>query len=368
MRYLFYVVNGIGIGHLCRMLGVADAIKKLEPKSEILFISEVDDPQMLKEHGYAYFYVPPLHRILEDNGYKNLPSDPLIAIRNTTIDSVILNFQPNVIVHDTLTDNRLIKMGTVVGAKQVLILRLHKDMSTYISKNYNLLKDMSIIALPYQSRDEIPFSLFSGFQEKLILAGPILRRSVSQIDIVSSKNKYQIQDEKFTIVISNGGGSDLHGYQDRFWEVMAEVFDRVDLQSNNIDIIAVTGPLNSYSQIFKNNQIKTVQFEPKLIDLFASANLVIARGGFNTVLELTTVGVPAICVPAWRKSDNQDERIVQASNKFPNIQNTNLDPADIYQKTLSVSKSVKWHFQPLADDPIENNKKYLAGLIIKQAT
>lgn len=368
MRYLFYVVNGIGIGHLCRMLGIADAIKKLEPNSEILFISEVDDPQMLKEHGHAYFYVPPLHRILEGNGYKNLPSDPLIAIRNTTIDSVILNFQPNVIIHDTLTDSRLIKMGTVVGAKQVLILRLHKDMSTYISKNYNLLKDMSLIALPYQSRDEIPFNLFSGLQEKLILAGPILRRSISQIDIASSKTKYQIHNEKFTIVISNGGGSDLHGYQDSFWEVMAEVFDHVDLQSNHIDIIAVTGPLNSYSQIFKNNQIKTIQFEPKLIDLFASANLVIARGGFNTILELTSVGVPAICVPAWRKSDNQDERILLASEKFNNILTASLNHSDINQKISSLLKSKKWYFQPHKYDPIETNKRNLAGLIIKQAT
>ncbi|EKD99600.1 MAG: hypothetical protein ACD_22C00224G0001 [uncultured bacterium] len=368
MRYLFYVVNGIGIGHLCRMLGVADAVKKLEPTSEILFISEVDDPQMLKEHGYAYFYVPPLHRLLEDSGYKNLPSDPLIAIRNSTIDSVILNFQPNAIVHDTLTDSRIIKMGKVVGAKQVLILRLHKDMSTYISKNYDLLKDMSLIALPYQNRDEVPLKLFSRLQEKLILVGPILRRSLSQIDTTSTKNKYQINDSRFTIVISNGGGSDLHGYLDSFWETISHVFYHKDLQNNGIDIIAITGPLTSYTQVFKNNKIKIVQFEPKLIDLFASSNLVIARGGFNTVLELAIVGVPSICIPAWRKSDNQDDRVVQASEKFPNILNANLDPADIYQKILSISKSAKWRFQPQMDDPIENNKKYLAGLIIKQAT
>lgn len=368
MRYLFYVVNGIGIGHLCRMLGIADAIKKLEPQSEILFISEVDDPQMLKEHGYAYFYVPPVHRLLEDNGYKNLPSDPLLAIRNSTIDSVILNFQPNVIIHDTLTDGRLIKMGTVVGAKQVLILRLHKDMSAYVSRNYDLLKDMSLIALPYQSRDEVPIKLFSGLQEKLILAGPILRRSTSQIDITSTKTKYQIDNSKFNIIISNGGGSELHRYQDSFWQVMSQTFDNIDLQSLNIDVVAVTGPLTSYTQIFKNNKIKIVQFEPKLIDLFACANLVIARGGFNTVLELTTLGVPSICIPAWRKSDNQDDRIVQASEKFSNIRTASLDPADVYQKMLSVHGSTKWQFQRPRHDQIENNKKYLAGLIIKQAT
>ena len=35
------------------------------------------------------------------------------------------------------------------------------------------------------------------------------------------------------------------------------------------------------------------EFEPNLLDLFAAANLVVARGGYNTVLELWEVGVPA---------------------------------------------------------------------------
>lgn len=108
------------------------------------------------------------------------------------------------------------------------------------------------------------------------------------------------------------------------------------------------------------------EFEPHLLDLFAAANLVIARGGYNTVLELREAGVPAICVPAERAGESQEERIRRAAETGEQIRLVGLNVDALVREIRRIAGEARWHYEP-GDSlmTIQANKAALAERLIR---
>jgi UDP-N-acetylglucosamine:LPS N-acetylglucosamine transferase len=102
-------------------------------------------------------------------------------------------------------------------------------------------------------------------------------------------------------------------------------------------------------------------FEPRLFDLLAAAHLAITRGGYNTVLELRLLGVPAICIPAWRGAEDQRARIQAAAREAGRIRLGSLDPGHLVAVIRAVAGEAWWRYQlDDASDDIAVNKLMLA--------
>jgi predicted glycosyltransferase len=103
------------------------------------------------------------------------------------------------------------------------------------------------------------------------------------------------------------------------------------------------------------------EFEPRLFDLFAAANLVIARGGYNTVLELKQLGIPAICIPARRGTEDQKGRIRMARQAGANIQLGSLASSSLAASIRTVAEEAWWRCQTTdKSDEIVANRATLA--------
>jgi UDP-N-acetylglucosamine:LPS N-acetylglucosamine transferase len=76
----------------------------------------------------------------------------------------------------------------------------------------------------------------------------------------------------------------------------------------------VTGPLfNDWWKLNLVDGVRVIPFDPYLSSTFASADVIICQAGYNTIAEVTQLGVPAICVPADRDMDDQYARAEQAA-------------------------------------------------------
>lgn len=79
MKILFYAINGIGVGHLSRLIGIAEEIMRLDLNTQSFFISEISDTRLLKLHNLPFFHLPPLHAIKEDSQWKGIRKNSLKA-------------------------------------------------------------------------------------------------------------------------------------------------------------------------------------------------------------------------------------------------------------------------------------------------
>jgi predicted glycosyltransferase len=75
---------------------------------------------------------------------------------------------------------------------------------------------------------------------------------------------------------------------------------------------------------------------PDLPQLCWASHLVVGRGGYNTIHELAAMGVPSLCHPGWRESDDQAERIRGASRLHGNIRLAEDDSEGLAAQILDV--------------------------------
>jgi len=57
-RFLFYAVNGLGLGHVTRLLAIARKLRAHLPLSEIIFLTSSEAEDVIFREGFAAFKVP----------------------------------------------------------------------------------------------------------------------------------------------------------------------------------------------------------------------------------------------------------------------------------------------------------------------
>src|SRR5437016_5130165 len=57
-RILFYAVDGLGLGHVTRLLAIARKVRALAPEAEIVFLTSSEAENILYREGFAAFKVP----------------------------------------------------------------------------------------------------------------------------------------------------------------------------------------------------------------------------------------------------------------------------------------------------------------------
>lgn len=362
MGILFYAVESIGVGHLSRMLGIAEAIRQIQPELPILFITEANDARLLEEHGFPYYQLPASHAF----GNKRWRTARQAGEQafNQILGAILIAHKPILIVHDTTIQPQLYKLAVERGIAQALIMRERRDLLTYLAQHRAELDTFKLIAFPHQPEELPDLSVLRQPEDKLIFCGPILRRTISDLQVDEIREQYGLKPDELTIVVTNGGGNAMRYFDDDFMSIVLNAIQSIEVKLPPLRVIAVTGPLSRrripWVDLAKGKMIIR-EFEPRLFDLFAAANLVIARGGYNTVLELEQLGVPAICIPARRGVESQEQRIRRAADAGKQIRLGELDVNALGREIRQIAGGPLWRYELSGKlDGIAANKISLA--------
>lgn len=93
-RFLFYCVNGNGLGHLTRMLAIARQVRRLAPESDILFLTSSEHTNLLWREGIASVKVPSFEALSNDRRL------PVSQLAHALATQVVATFRPHVVVVD----------------------------------------------------------------------------------------------------------------------------------------------------------------------------------------------------------------------------------------------------------------------------
>ncbi|MEO6884379.1 MAG: undecaprenyldiphospho-muramoylpentapeptide beta-N-acetylglucosaminyltransferase [Bacteroidia bacterium] len=305
MKSLKVIISGGGTGgHIFPAIAIANALKKINPDIDILFVGAEGKMEMEKVPAAGYKIVG-----LKISGFQrkitlaNL-SFPFKLIRSVWKAKNILKiFQPNVVVGVG---------GYASGA--VLRVAIKKNIPTLIQEqnsypgitNKILSKGVQKICVAYGGMEKyFP-------KEKIIVTGNPVRQ-----DILNLEGKRQRGLEHFNlsgdkkIVLVIGGSLGARTINESIVGCLPKLIE------NNIQLIWQTGKIffptaQNETKKYENDCIKTFDFITKMDYAYAVADVVVSRAGASSVSELCLVKKPAILIPSPNVAEDHQTKNAMA--------------------------------------------------------
>ena len=320
------IISGGGTGgHVFPAIAIANAVTKMQPETEILFVGAHGRIEMEKvpEAGYKIIglKISGFHRKLT---WKNLSFLFKLILSLYKAKSIIKQFKPDIVIGvGGYASGPVLKIAT-----RKKIPTLIQEQNSYPGiTNRILAKKVNYICVAYTGMGEF-------FPEnKIVLTGNPVRQDITEL---SGKREiacetFGLHPAKKTILIIGGslGARTIN----------ESIINNLDLfRNNDIQLIWQTGKIfysTAFSACQKSNH--NIFFPHAFIsrmDLaYAAADIIISRAGAIAISELCLVGKPVILVPSPNVSeDHQTKNALALSNSNAAI----LVKDDVAHEILSV--------------------------------
>lgn len=302
------IISGGGTGgHVFPAIAIANALRRIEPDVDILFVGANGRMEMDR--------VP-------EAGYEIVGLDIQGIDRHSLLNNLALPFK---MINSLIKARKIIKefgadVAVGVGgyaSGPLLMVANNMGLPTLIQEqnsyagvtNKWLAKKAEKICVAYAEME----SFFPA--EKLILTGNPIRRD--SVDIEGKRESalqiLGLQPEKKTILILGGslGAKQMNGY---VLDVIDELGGKEDVQ-----FIWQTGKAY-YADIERSldmdklipGNMKVVPFLERMDLAYAAADLIISRAGAGTISELCVVGKPVILIPSPNVAEDHQTKNAQA--------------------------------------------------------
>jgi len=297
-----YLISGGGTGgHIFPAVSIANALKELDPKADILFVGALGRMEMerVPQAGYKIVGLP-VRGFNRAQPWKNI--SVLWDLMRSLIQArkIIRDFRPDVGVGvGGYASGAAMKMAARMGVPILL-----QEQNGFAGVTNKLLKDdAQVICVAYEGMEKF----FP--KDKIILTGNPVRQNLTE-------GKRVKKDRKTLLII--GGSLGAKTINDAIAAHLKE------LSEANIDVVWQTGKLyydrclTSLQSAICNLQstIECHAFLSDMPDRYAQADLVISRAGASSISEICLLGKPAILVPSPNVAeDHQTHNAMALVNK-----------------------------------------------------
>lgn len=307
MRVIFSA-GGTG-GHIFPALSVADALKKILPDTEILFIGALGRMEMerVPAQGYKIIGLPIAgfqRQMSLKNVWLNIQLPFKIVSSLLKVRGIIKKFKPDVVVGF----GGYASGPTLRAAASANIPTILQEQNSYAGvTNKILARNAKIICVAYPDMEKYFPS------EKIIFTGNPVRAEISSKKNLKNAEAYKyfgLDESKKTIAILGGslGARTLNNIMSdniEFWK-----------SHNDVQVIWQCGKF--HFENLKNSEtaqlpnIKIMPFVQQMNFLYDSADAIITRSGALTVSELCIVGTPTIFVPSPNVAEDHQTKNAMA--------------------------------------------------------
>jgi UDP-N-acetylglucosamine--N-acetylmuramyl-(pentapeptide) pyrophosphoryl-undecaprenol N-acetylglucosamine transferase len=292
-KYKILISGGGTGGHIFPAIAIADALKKLSPGCDILFVGAKGKMEMEKvpQAGYPIegLWISGLQRSLN---LKNLLFPFKLIFSMMKASAIIRKFSPDVVVGvGGYASGPTLKMA----ARRKIPVVIQEQNSFPGITNKWLAKEANRICVAYDGLDRwFPAG-------KIIKTGNPVRENV--VDIAGKKQKalryFGLSDDK-PVVLVVGGSQGARSINESI------ALHLRDLEKAGLQLIWQTGKLfTDQAQKEINNQIsenrrndfKVNQFINRMDYAYSVADMVVSRAGAIAISELSAVGKACILIP-----------------------------------------------------------------------
>ncbi|WP_394847278.1 glycosyltransferase [Pendulispora brunnea] len=294
MKIAFHAINGVGLGHLVRVLALANEVRALVPGARILVVTNARDPSMLTRAGIDFVAFPPrLHEPHADPRRVDSALPP--ALEEAALLAVFETFAPDLVVFDTHAPMGVVRQ--LRGPRAVLVLReLRPDaLRAFLASGAPAWFDR--IVVPHDA-DEVNMPLESA---PLSIVGHVVSTHALAARNVAPQEGTRV------VAMAGGGGQPLDAA--RYTRAVADGHLLARARIPGLETVLVLGPygeMPAHAEDFPGLTMRRSVAD--LPGLWARANLVISQAGYNAIAEIRTLAKPAILIPGFRKAEDQRAR------------------------------------------------------------
>lgn len=310
-RILIHAINHVGLGHLNRSIAMAQWLQAGIPDLQILLLIEGGE-YLVEPTGIPWIMVPG----------QSTESEHSEQITRTVLEV----FRPALVIHDTLIREFVYKPAMDGGVRQVLVGRIGGILKDQFQHKLPMINEMNLLIIPHQKEHVAPFyqAFISQYNGKTVYAGPLVRKTplVSCDDLM--RRLCLTSANKVILATFGGGGWDIAR---TLLASLLAAKDQILERYPQAKLVVITGPHFS-GELPEVSEFVCYasRFESSLADYLNIASVVVCMAGYNTVNEVASSGVPAICVPAPEAEDQVGAGgMGEYAQSFPNIVVSNTD-------------------------------------------
>jgi UDP-N-acetylglucosamine--N-acetylmuramyl-(pentapeptide) pyrophosphoryl-undecaprenol N-acetylglucosamine transferase len=297
------IISGGGTGgHIFPALAIADALKKLNPELEILFVGALGRMEMDKvpKAGYKIMGLPVM-------GFPRKPSLKMLKFFVSLIKSlrlarkIISDFNPEVVVGvGGYASGPVLR---VASRKKIPCLIQEQNSFPGIT-NRLLAKKVNSICVAYDDMERFFPS------EKIIKTGnPVRNDLINTADKKEEAFKYFNLSPDKPVVLSVGGSLGARTINQSLHSKLQQFIDA------DVQLIWQTGKsyfTEAQSAAKDFPQIAVHEFVYRMDLAYSIADIVVSRAGASTISELCIIGKPTVFVPSPNVSEDHQTKNAMA--------------------------------------------------------
>ena len=343
------IISGGGTGgHIFPAVSIANAIKELQPNTEILFVGAEGRMEMHRVPAAGYpIKGLPVAGFDRKNLLKNIPVLIKLFKSQRLARKIVKDFRP----HAAVGVGGYASGPTLKVAGSMGIPTLLQEQNSYAGvTNKHLAKQAKKICMAYEGMERF----FD--KSKIILTGNpvrqgLLNHSIQREEAISS---FGLDPQKKTVLILGGslGARTIN-------QCLMANLDKV--KSSGVQFIWQTGKIyieearKAVAQAGELPMLHVTDFISDMATAYSAADLVISRAGAGSISEFCLLQKPVILVPSPNVAeDHQTKNALALVNK-----NAALYVKDAEAKDLLLDKAIEAVNQP---ELLKNLSKNIAEL------
>ena len=314
---LMYSHDTYGLGHIRRTMAIASHLRSTSTNILILTGSPIAGRYSLPEN-VDFVRIPGMIKKTNDEYHSlsiRINAEHALNIRKSIISATARSFQPDLFIVDKEPlglkrevlpilrwfKNHHPETKTILGLRDIMDDRETVCRDWQHKKIYRHLENLYSEIWVYGRQDiydaAAEYDIPAHVQQKMYFTGYLPRKVATDKVKKKTRKKFCVKPNERLIVVTAGGGGDGFKMMDTYI-AMYETCPVPDIKS-----VLITGPFMPKEQRrhlakrAKPFKIKIQPFYPRMEEMFASADLVVSMGGYNTICEILSQKTPSLIIP-----------------------------------------------------------------------
>ncbi len=306
IRVLSYAVNGTGVGHLNRLIGINRWLRRYAAyagaRVEAMFLTTSEADGLLISENIASFKMPSKDVVAT----AGISQGTYLALAKQWVWHSIALFRPDVFIVDTWPHGSFGELTQALDLckRRVFIYRPVNEQIGGDPSFQHMLQYYDALIVPENAGDAqviVPPEM----EDKVAYVGPIMTRETSELfSRTEARDRLGIYGDRTAIYVSAGGGGDPTS-EEHLLNVCTALIDEPSRH-----IVVGAGPLYR-GRVLSGDRI-TWLAHGGTQDLLNGIDLAVCAAGYNTFHELMHCGVPTVFIPQAKLADEQMKRAERA--------------------------------------------------------